>query len=421
VLNREPLASRMRPQTMDEIAGQRHLLGPGRMLRRMIETDQVRSIILFGPPGSGKTSLVNVIAKSTERPFRSLNAVTSGVKEIREAIDQARWVGLVLHIDEVHRLSKNQAEVLLPFVEDGTVTFIGTTSENPYLELPPALRSRSTIFELHPLAPSDVLTVLKRALADPVRGIADLNPDVPDEALEALAGAVGGDLRAALTALELAVTTAPVEGGRRVVTTEWLMEGLRRELHTFSEGDAYDLLSALQKSIRGSDVDAAVLYLARLVAVRFDLETICRRLVVIAAEDVGNASPQAISVTVACVQAAQMIGWPEARIPLAQAVTFLAASPKSNAAYMALDRALADVKEGKGQSVPRHLRDAHYSGAARLGRGVEYRYPHDYPGNWVRQQYLPDDLLGRRYYEPTENGSEKAIREKLNRLRDERT
>lgn len=409
----------MRPQTIDEIAGQQHLIAPGRMLRRMIETDQVRSIILFGPPGSGKTSLVNVIAKKTQRPFKSLNAVSSGVKDIREAIDQGRWNGIVLHIDEVHRLAKNQAEVLLPAVEDGTVTFLGTTSENPYLEVPPALRSRSTIFELRPLAADDVLAVLRRALEDPVRGLAGLRPNVPEEALETLAASVGGDLRAALTALELAVTTAPVEDGRPQVTVEWLMEGLRQQLHTFSEGDAYDLLSALQKSIRGSDVDATVLYLARLVAVRFDLETICRRLLVIAAEDVGNASPQAISITVSCARAAQMIGWPEARIPLVQAATFLAASPKSNAAYLALDKALADVAAGKGRSVPPHLRDAHYTGAARLGRGLEYLYPHDYPGNWVHQQYLPDDLVGKRYYEPTENGSEKAIREKLNRIRDQ--
>lgn len=416
-MNREPLASRMRPQTLDEVVGQSHLVGKGRLLRQMIEADQVRSVILFGPPGTGKTSLVRVIANATRRPFSSLNAVSAGVNDMREVIAQGRWQGVILHVDEVHRLRKDQAEVLLPAVEEGTVTFIGTTTENPYLEIPAALRSRSTILELKPLSPDDIATALRRALKDEVRGLGDLHPVIDDAVVEELARAVGGDLRAALTALELAVGAAEVTPEGRVVTAAWLWECLRKELNSFSTSDSYDLLSALQKSVRGSDPDAALFYLARLVSVRSDLETICRRVVIMAAEDVGNAYPQATAIAVAAAQAAQMVGYPEARIPLAQAVSFLAACPKSNAAYAGLARALADVEAGKGLQVPLHLRDAHYQGAGALGRGSAYRYPHDFPGNWVRQQYLPDDLAGARYYEPTENGSEKAIGEKLNRLR----
>lgn len=413
----EPLAARMRPHTLDEIVGQQHLVGPGRLLRRMIESDEIRSLILFGPPGTGKTSLVKVIASTTQRIFVSLNAVTAGVKEIREAIAQGRWQGIILHIDEVHRLAKNQAEVLLPAVEDGTVTFIGTTTENPYIEVPPALRSRSTILELKPLTPDDILIALQRALTNEVRGLGSYHPVIDDAVLRELADSVGGDLREAMTGLEVAVTTAPEGPEGRVITREWLEECLSRQLHNFSTSDAYDCLSALQKSVRGSDVDAAVHYLARLVETRYDLETICRRIVVMASEDVGNAYPRGVSVAVACVQAALMVGYPEARIPLAQAITFLAACPKSNAAYVAMDRALADLQAGKGLQVPPHLRDSHYAGAKSLGRGKGYLYPHDYPGNWVEQQYLPDDLKEVRYYEPTENGMEKTLKEKIEWLR----
>lgn len=414
---RQPLAHRMRPATLDEVVGQEHLLGEGRLLRRLIETGQLRPLILFGPPGCGKTSLIQVISNTVQRPVISLNAVASGVKELREAIAQAGWQGpTILHVDEVHRFARNQVETVLPAVEDGTVTFIGTTTENPYLSLPPALRSRTTILELKPLTPAAIMVALERALTDPVRGLGQPEAAVPEPLRQQLAEAVGGDLRLALNVLELAVTTAP--GSH--VTEAWLEECLRRQLQRFSTGDAYDLLSALQKSIRGSDPDAAVYYLARLVSIEFDLPTICRRLVIIAAEDVGNAYPQALPIAHAAAQTALMTGYPEARIPLAQAVTFLAACPKSNAAYKALDRALADIAAGKGLAVPPHLQDAHYKGAAKLGRGQGYVYPHDFPGNWVPQQYLPDDIADHIYYRPTENGQEKAIGEKLERLRRER-
>jgi putative ATPase len=413
-----PLAARMRPRALDEVVGQGHLVGPGRVLRRMIERDQLRSLILFGPPGCGKTSLVNVIARATRRPFVTVNAVSSGVKELRAAVATSRpEAKLILHVEEAHRFTRPQIETLLEEVERDRVTFVGTTTENPYLTIPPGLRSRCAIFELRPLAAPDVARAIRRALADAERGLAALHPVVADDLIVELSEAVGGDARAALNALELAVTASEEAEGARVVDRALLFECLRRELQTFSESDAYDLISALQKSVRGSDPDAALHYLARLVSVRFDLPTICRRLVVMAAEDVGNASPQATAIAVAAAQAAQMVGYPEASIPLAQAVTFLASCPKSNAANAGLGRALADVEAGRGLQVPAHLRDASYRGAGRLGRGAGYLYPHDYPGHWVRQRYLPDDLSGTIYYEPTENGGEKALKERLDRLR----
>ncbi|HZR00270.1 MAG TPA: replication-associated recombination protein A [Chloroflexota bacterium] len=416
----EPLAARMRPRTLDEVVGQQHLVGPGRVLRRMIEADRVQSLILFGPPGTGKTSLVNVIARATNRPFVSVNAVSAGVKELRDAIARSRpGARLILHVEEVHRFTRPQVEALLEAVERATVVFIGTTTENPYLTIPPAIRSRTSIFELRPLDAADVLTVLRRALTDSERGLAGYSPVVDEDLLEELAAAVAGDVRSALNALELAVLSAPDVPDGRAVGRELLWECLRREMHTFSESDEYDLLSALQKSVRGSDPDAALFYLARMVSVRMDLPTICRRVVVMAAEDVGNAEPRATSVAVAAAQAAQMVGYPEARIPLAQAVAYLASCPKSNAAYVGLTRALEDVEAGKGLRTPAHLRDASYSGAGRLGRGLTYKYPHDYPGHWVAQQYLPDDLIGTRYYEPTANGAEREITEHLRSLRGE--
>lgn len=414
-----PLALRMRPRTLDEVVGQPHLVGPDGLLRRMVESRVLRPLVLFGPPGTGKTSVVHVIQGAFGLPLVRLNAVESGVRELREAVALAGHAGRVLlHVDEVHRFARNQVETLLPALEDGRVVLVGTTSENPFLTLPPALRSRLLVLEFQPLSPQDVAAVLRRALSDEERGLARYRPRLAPGLLEELAESVGGDLRVAMNALELAVRTAPEEGGpgERVVRRDSLFRFLRRELHTFSTSDAYDLLSALQKSVRGSDPHAALFYLARLVSVEVDVETIARRVVVMAAEDVGTAEPGALAVAVAAAEAARMVGYPEARIPLAQAVAYLAVCPKSNAAYAGLARALEDVQAGRGRVVPSHLREASYRGAAALGRGTGYRYPHDDPRHWVPQPYLPDDLSGRRYYEPSGEGRERAIRERLREL-----
>lgn len=410
-----PLAERMRPQTLPEIVGQQHLLAPGRTLRRMIEGGQLRNMILFGPPGTGKTTLIHVIARMTRHEFVSLNAAAGlGVKEIRAAIARAKGP-LILHVDEIHRLTRVQSEVFLPETERGSVTLIGTTTENPYITVPPALRSRCFVFELTRHSPDDVLTMLNRALRDPAYGIAQLKPLIQEDDLRRFAEAAGGDIRAALNTLELVVTTTDERDGVRPVTLDALLSCLPDGLGIFSESDEYDLLSALQKSVRGSDPDAALVYLARWVTARQDLDTLCRRLMVMAAEDIGNAYPQALSIAVACAQAAKLIGYPEAEIPLAQLVTLLACLPKSNAAYAGLARAKADVAEGKGLTIPNHLRDAHFSGAASLGRSG-YLYPHDH-GGWVRQQYLPDDLVGTIYYEPKKSGMEAQLAERLEKLR----
>lgn len=419
-----PLALRMRPRTLDEVVGQGHLVGPRGILRRMLEAGALRPLVLFGPPGTGKTSVVHVMQRTAGLSLVQLNAVESGVRELREARSLAGAAGrILLHVDEVHRFSRNQVETLLPALEDGRVILVGTTSENPFLTLPPALRSRLLVLEFKPLTPGEVALVLRRALADEERGLARYRPRLAPGLVDELAAGAGGDLRVALNALELAVLTAPAGGvnergapPERPVSREWLFQYLRRELQTFSASDAYDLLSALQKSVRGSEPDAALFYLARLVSVRFDVETIGRRLLVMAAEDVGTAAPEALAVVVAAAQAARMVGYPEARIPLAQAVAYLAACPKSNAAYAGLERALQDVEAGRGLVVPSHLRDASYRGAAALGRGTSYRYPHDDPRHWVPQQYLPDDLVGARYYEPSEEGHERAIRTRLGEL-----
>ncbi|HEY8487894.1 MAG TPA: AAA family ATPase [Thermaerobacter sp.] len=410
-----PLAERMRPRSLDEFIGQQHLVGPGRLLRRAIEADRLGSIILWGPPGSGKTTLARIIAQTTRAHFEPLNAVTAGVGDLRRVVEQARerraleGRSTVLFVDEVHRWNRAQQDALLPHLESGLVALIGATTENPYFACVPPLVSRARIFRLEPLADEDVRRLLLRALEDPERGLGMYRVEVEPAALEHLVRVAGGDARSALNALELAVlTTPPGEDGVRRITLAVAEESIQRRALAYDPtGDEhYDHMSALIKSIRGSDPDAAVYWLARMLYAGEDPRTIARRLLVHAAEDVGLADPRALQVAAAAATAAEQVGMPEARIPLAEAVLYLATAPKSNAVIKAIDAAWKAVEERAIAGVPRHLRDAHYRGARALGHGRGYRYPHDYPGHFVRQQYLPDELLGARFYEPSDQGYE---------------
>ncbi|HOL16692.1 MAG TPA: replication-associated recombination protein A [Bacillota bacterium] len=420
-----PLAQRMRPQTLEEFAGQESILGEGKPLRRLITGDRLVSLIFYGPPGTGKTTLAQIIAATTKAVFIELNAVSAGVKELRQVIEESRerWSlhgqRTILFVDEIHRLNKAQQDVLLAAVEQGTILFIGATTENPFFYLNPPLLSRTRLFVFEPLQSESILVLLERALKDPKRGLGSLPIEVEPEALQYLAGRANGDARAALNALEMAVLAGEEREGKVFVTTEGVREALRTRAVAYDrDGDYhYDIASALIKSIRGSDPDAALYWMARMLKGGEDPLFIARRLVISAAEDVGNADPRALQVAVAAAQAVQMIGMPEARIPLAQAVTYLAAAPKSNAAYLAGEAALKLVVEGEHQAVPPHLQDSSYRGAARLGRGKDYRYPHDYPGHFVDQPYLPEALQGKKFYHPTQQGFEKYIKERLERLR----
>ncbi|OLN23446.1 recombinase RarA [Domibacillus antri] len=403
----KPLAFRMRPRTIDEVAGQEHLTGEGKIIRRMTDAKQLSSMILYGPPGTGKTSIAGAIAGSTKYAFRMLNAVTSNKKDMEVVAAEAKMSGkVILLLDEVHRLDKAKQDYLLPFLENGMITLIGATTSNPYHAINPAIRSRCQIFEVKPLSPDAVKTLLIRALEDEERGLGTYKTDVAEEALQYFAEASGGDVRSSLNALELAVISTPAdENGIIHVTLEAAEECLQQKSFAHDkDGDAhYDVLSAFQKSIRGSDVNAALHYLARLIEAG-DLVSIARRLVVIAYEDIGLASPQAGARTLSAVEAAERLGFPEARIPLANAVVELCLSPKSNSAYKAIDAALSDIRAGRAGEVPAHLKDAHYKSAAKLGRGIDYKYPHDYDNGWIAQQYLPDPLKNKRYYEPKATG-----------------
>lgn len=403
----KPLAYRMRPQTIDEVAGQDHLTGEGKIIRRMTEAKQLSSMILYGPPGTGKTSIAGAIAGSTKYAFRMLNAVTSNKKDMEIVAAEAKMSGkVILLLDEVHRLDKTKQDFLLPFLENGSITLIGATTSNPYHAINPAIRSRCQIFEVKPLTPDAVKKLLVRALQDKERGLGTFNTKVDDNALHHFAEASGGDVRSSLNALELAVTsTPPAQDGIIYVALETAEECLQKKSFAHDkDGDAhYDVLSAFQKSIRGSDVNAALHYLARLIEAG-DLVSIARRLIVIAYEDIGLASPQAGSRTLAAVESAERLGFPEARIPLANAVVELCLSPKSNSAYKAIDAALTDVRKGQAGEVPAHLKDAHYKSAAKLGRGVGYQYPHDFENGWIPQQYLPDLLKQKQYYHPKNTG-----------------
>ncbi len=417
-----PLASRMRPATLDEVVGQKHIIGKDKLLYRAIQADQLGSIIFYGPPGTGKTTLAKVIANTTSASFRQINATVAGKKDMEEVVKEAKdALGMygkktILFVDEIHRFNKSQQDYLLPYVEDGTLILIGATTENPYFEVNGALISRSRIFELKSLEPEDVKELLNRAVSDPVKGMGSYRAVLHEDAADFLADISGGDARAALNALELGVlTTDRSDDGQIHITLEVAQECIqKRAVRYDKDGDNhYDTISAFIKSMRGSDPDAAVYYLARMLYAGEDIKFIARRIMICAAEDVGNADPQALCVAVSAAQAVERVGMPEAQIILSQAVTYVATAPKSNAACNAVFAAMEAVKNERSMPVPAHLQDAHYRGSADLGHGTGYKYAHDYPNHYVRQQYLPDGLTGRRFYEPTDMGYERQIREHM--------
>lgn len=403
----KPLAYRMRPKTIDDVVGQTHLVGEGKIIRRMVDAKQLSSMILYGPPGTGKTSIASAIAGSTHYAFRMLNAATDSKKDLQIVVEEAKMSGtLILLLDEVHRLDKPKQDFLLPHLENGRVILIGATTENPYISINPAIRSRTQIFEVKPLNEEDIKQAIERALADSQDGLGDLDVTVTDEAMIHLTRATNGDLRSALNGLELAVkSTKPDTNGKIIITLDIIEECVQRKSLTHDkDGDAhYDVISAFQKSIRGSDVDAALHYMARLVEAG-DMMSICRRLMVIAYEDIGLANPGACARTVSAVQAAEKLGFPEARIPLANAVIDLCLSPKSNSSIVAIDNALRDIRQGNTGDVPDYLKDSHYNGAEKLNRGVDYKYPHSFDNHWVKQQYLPNKIKNASYYEPVKTG-----------------
>ena len=403
----KPLAFRMRPTNIDEVVGQTHLVGEGKIIRRMVDAKMLSSMILYGPPGIGKTSIASAIAGSTQYAFRMLNAATDSKKDLQIVAEEAKMSGsVILMLDEVHRLDKPKQDFLLPHLENGRIILIGATTENPYITINPALRSRAQIFELKSLSIEDIQLAMERALKDTENDLGDYSVEVSETALLHFARATNGDLRSALNSLELAIkSTAPDENGVIHISLSIAEECVQRKALTHDkDGDAhYDVISALQKSVRGSDVNAALHYLGRLIEAG-DLPIIARRLMVIAYEDIGLANPGACSRTVTAIQAAERIGFPEGRIPLANTVIDLCLSPKSNSSIAAIDAALSDIQNGKSGDVPAHLKDSHYSGASKLGRGVDYKYPHSYPGAWVDQQYLPDKLKTARYFEPNHTG-----------------
>lgn len=401
-MNTEPLASRMRPINIDEIISQQHLVGPKGIIRRMVETKRLSSMIFYGPPGIGKTSIAKAIAGSTQYKFRQLNAVTNTKKDMQMVVDEAKMSGqVILLLDEIHRLDKAKQDFLLPHLENGKIVLIGATTSNPYHAINPAIRSRAQIFELFPLDNDDIRLALNRALEDEDRGLNAYSPKVDDDAMTYFSTQSQGDVRSALNALELAVLSASEEDGQRHITLQDAKDCLQKGAFVSDkDGDMhYDVMSAFQKSIRGSDVNAALHYLARLIEAG-DLPTIVRRLLVISYEDVGLASPNAGQRTLAAIQSAERLGFPEARIPLSQAVIELCLSPKSNSGISAIDKALSDIRQGKVGQIPDYLKDGHYAGAKELGRAIGYKYPHNYDNGHVVQQYSPDILKNRIYYEP---------------------
>ena len=417
-----PLASRLRPETLDEVVGQQHIIGKDKLLYRAIKADKLGSIIFYGPPGTGKTTLAKVIANTTSAKFMQINATVAGKKDMEEVVRQAKdMLGMyqkktILFVDEIHRFNKGQQDYLLPFVEDGTLVLIGATTENPYFEVNGALISRSSIFELHPLEKEDVKTLILRAVTDTEKGMGSFGAEIDEDAAEFLADVSGGDARNALNAVELGIlTTERSADGKIHLTLGVASECIQKRAVRYDKtGDNhYDTISAFIKSMRGSDPDAAVFYLAKMLYAGEDIKFIARRIMICASEDVGNADPNALTVAVSAAQAVERIGMPEAQIILSQAVTYVASAPKSNAASEAIFAANEAVRTTKTAPIPVHLQDAHYKGAAKLGHGDGYQYAHNYPNHYVAQQYLPDGLTGRRFYEPTENGYEKRIKEWL--------
>ncbi len=422
-----PLASRLRPATLEEVVGQKHIIGKDKLLYRAIQADKLSSLIFYGPPGTGKTTLAKVIAHTTHAEFTQINATAAGKKDMEAVVKQAKDTqGMygkktILFIDEIHRFNKSQQDYLLPFVEDGTITLIGATTENPYFEVNGALLSRSVIFELKPLEKEDIKTLLLRAVTDQEKGMGAYAAELEEEALEFLADVANGDARAALTAIELGVLTTPRDADGKIhITLDVASECIQKRVVQYDkDGDShYDTISAFIKSMRGSDPDAAAYYLAKMLYAGEDIKFIARRIMICASEDVGNADPHAIMVAVSAAQAVERVGMPEAQIILSQAATYVACAPKSNAACVAIDRAMETVRTVKTAPVPPHLRDSHYRGAEKLGRGTGYLYAHDFPDHYVKQQYLPDSLTDAKFYEPTENGYEKEIKARLAYLKD---
>lgn len=412
---KQPLAFRLRPKHIKDIIGQTHLVGEGRMIERMVSAERLASMILFGPPGTGKTSMAIALANTLGLRYKILNAVIDKKKDMEIAVEEAKmWGTLVIILDEVHRLDKPKQDFLLPHLESNLITLIGCTTSNPYHSINPAIRSRVHLFELKKLTAEEVEEALVRAVNDPEEGLGELNIDITKEALEHFANSSGGDLRAALNGLELAAFSTK-QTKDKIIKIDLDVAEICMQKKSFSHdkgGDAhYDVLSAFQKSIRGSDVNAALHYLARLIEAG-DLDSIARRMTVIAYEDIGLGNPSAGMRTLAAIEAAERVGFPEARIPLSVALVELCLSPKSNSAYTALDQAISDVKNSDIGEIPPHLKDSHYFGASKLGRGVDYKYPHSYPGAWVKQQYLPDTLKNRKYYQPVETGKfERAMKQ----------
>ncbi len=422
-----PLASRMRPTTLDEVVGQQHIIGKDKLLYRAIKADKLGSLIFYGPPGTGKTTLAKVIANTTSSEFKQINATIAGKKDMEEVVKGAKeLLGMyqkktILFVDEIHRFNKGQQDYLLPYVEDGTITLIGATTENPYFEVNGALISRSSVFELRSLSKDEVKTLIKRAVYDEKKGMGSFSAEIDDDALDFLADVSGGDARNALNAVELGIlTTDRSADGKIHITLDVASECIQKRVVRYDKtGDNhYDTISAFIKSMRGSDPDAAVYYLAKMLYAGEDIKFIARRIMICASEDVGNADPMALTVAVSAAQAVERIGMPESQIILSQAVTYVASAPKSNSATNAIFSAMESVKNQK-TTVPSHLQDAHYKGSQKLGHGIGYKYAHDYPNHYVDQQYLPDEIKDARFYEPGVMGYEKTIKEHLEKLRQE--